>query len=70
MALLNEIPPSMIDVWKGRVQSSVRVKRPEDVERIAELCALAEWSGDRYANVWHEAAGFYGSSCHCRRCAS
>lgn len=69
MALLDEIAPSMIEVWKGRVLTSVRVKQPEDAERIAELCAMAEWFGHP-TSVWHEAAGFYGTQCHCRRCAN
>lgn len=67
MALLDEIQPSAIEAWKSRVLTSVRVRQPADAERIAELCAMAEYSGKR-TSVWHEAAAFYGTTCHCRAC--
>lgn len=65
-----EIPLSLIDTWKSRVMAAVRVRDPGDADRIAERCAEAEWSGNRYTSVWHEAAGFYGTKCHCHRCAN
>lgn len=68
MPILDEIQPSLIAVWKSRVSGAVRVKRPEDADRIAENCAALEHSGDRYVSVWHETAAFYGTPCHCRRC--
>lgn len=55
-------------VWKRRVQEAVRVKQPEDADRIAENCAVAEWFGDYYPAVLHEAAKFYGTECHCYEC--
>jgi hypothetical protein len=67
--LVDEITESAFKIWHHRVLSGVRVKRPEDAERIAQACAEAEQAGDRYVSVWHEAASFYGTECHCRRCA-
>ena len=66
---MDEINPSVLCAWEQRVASAVRVKQPSDVQRIAENCAIAEFYGERYVNVWHETAWFYGTKCNCFQCA-
>ena len=68
MSVLDEISPSVLEQWHQRVAVAVRVRQPSDIERIAEECAVAEWLGDRPFSVWHMAAQFYGTQCHCRAC--
>jgi hypothetical protein len=64
----DEITPSALAAWRHRVLCSVRVQDQSHVDRIAEACASRELCGDRYVNVWHEAALFYGTKCHCCQC--
>jgi len=67
MSLRDEIPPERLRYWTVLVGGAVRVRKPKDVERIAEMCAIEELCG-RATSVWHESAAFYGTECHCARC--
>lgn len=67
-AVFDNIPASLIEAWKQRVLSGVRVRNPGDADLIARRCAEAEWRGDRHVAVWHEAAAFYDRPCHCWNC--
>ena len=68
MPASDQIAPSALRAWEQRVAGAVQVRQPSDVQRIAEACATAEFYGERFVNVWHEAARFYGTKCHCRQC--
>lgn len=64
-------PVPAFDVWAKRVAGSVRVKRPEDVEKIALICLAADAAGMN-ACTWHSSAVFYGNldRCQCGPCVT
>lgn len=61
----------MIEVWKGRVLSGVRLLNPDDAIVIAVMCYNAEQRGEKPNGVWHQAARWYrnGENCNCVTCA-
>jgi hypothetical protein len=58
-----------LEGWRQLVAGAVRVKSPEDVDRIAAMCAAAEAVGEN-CGVWHQSAIFYAFAdrCPCAPC--
>lgn len=54
--------------WTDLVRVGVRLRDSFDADEIGRLCFEADQSGDNPA-VWHMAAKFYGTPCHCAKCA-
>jgi hypothetical protein len=57
-----------IEQWADLVGGAVRLSDPNDAWRIGAMCFDAE-RGAAIVNVWHNAATFYGVTCHCANCA-
>jgi hypothetical protein len=56
-----------IEQWADIVGGAVRLTDPDDAWQIAILCFDAE-RANLICNVWHNAAIFYNTPCHCAVC--
>lgn len=55
--------------WADLARCVVRLADPADAPKIGLLCFEAERDG-RNPAVWHNAAKFYGTRCHCAPCTT